>query len=153
MEQGQPPASSTSPPGKLSTPPMATPRIPRRPPQDRSSLRRLRGFLEDLILLTVTGAGKDTLNGITRKIAAFRNKLDGVTTVDDYGIAQTTAPAMVALQGTSATYPAQTIVDASPTTSLAFSRTPAQVLQVVTGVTNTPHKGVFFPNGLNGNIV
>jgi hypothetical protein len=97
-------------------------------------------------------AGTDALNGITRKIAAFRNKLDGVTTVDDYGISQTTATTNVALNGTTAIYPAQTIVDASPTTSLAFSRTPTQVLQVVTGATSSPHKGVFFPNGLNGNI-
>jgi Ferritin-like domain len=103
--------------------------------------------------INAADAGTDALNSITRKIAAFRNKLDGVTTVDDYGISQTTAPAMVALQGTNATYPAQTIVDASPTTSLAFSRTPTQILQVVTGVTTSPHKGVFFPNGLNGNIV
>ena len=103
--------------------------------------------------INAADAGTDKLNSITRKIAAFRNKLDGLTTTDDYGVSQTTAPAMVALQGSNATYPAQTIVDASPTTSLAFSRTPAQVLQVVTGVTNTPHKGVFFPNGLNGNIV
>ena len=103
--------------------------------------------------INAADGGTDALNSITRKIAAFRNKLDGVTTVDDYGVSQTTAPGMVALQGTNATYPAQTIVDASPTTSLAFSRTPTQVLQIVTGVTNTPHKGVFFPNGLNGNIV
>ena len=98
-------------------------------------------------------AGTDTLNGITRKIAAFRHTLDGTSTTDDIGIGQTTAPTNVALNASSATYPAQTIVDASATTSLAFTRTPAQVLQVVTGSTSSPHKGVFFPNGLNGNIV
>jgi hypothetical protein len=108
--------------------------------------------------INAADAGTDTLNSITRKIAAFRNKLDGVATTDDIGLSQTTAPLMVSLEASAATYPSQTIVDANSTTSgtasnsLTYSRTPTQVLQIVTGSTSAPHKGVFFPNGLNGNI-
>ena len=109
--------------------------------------------------INAADAGTDSLNSITRKIAAFRNKLDGVTTTDDIGVNQTTAPLMVSLEGTTAAYPSQTIVDTNSLTSgtsnnsLTYSRTPTQVLQIVTGVTTSPHKGVFFPNGFNGNIV
>ncbi len=69
---------------------------------------------------------------------------------DDQGIDNTQT---VALQGTSATYPSTTIVDAD-NNSIAFSRTPQQILAIVTGTspTSSTHQGVFFPAGLNGNI-
>jgi hypothetical protein len=95
-------------------------------------------------------AGTGTLIGYTQKISATRAALAnaGTATVDDFGITNTT----VALEGTSASYPATTLVDADiTTTSTGFARTPQQVLQIVTGGSPT-NQGVFFPNGVNGNI-
>ena len=83
--------------------------------------------------------------GITAQISALRAKLDG-TNNDDIGL----TTAQVALNTTTANFTASTIVNADANT-IAFSRTPQQVLNIVyaspTGV-----KGGFYPNGLNGNI-
>ena len=105
-----------------------------------------------------------TLTGYTQKISALRSSLanpssspttqttnGGIKNADDQGIDNTQ---MVALEGTSATYPSTTILDAD-NNSICFSRTPAQILAIVTG--NSPAKasgntGVFFPAGLNGNV-
>jgi hypothetical protein len=69
---------------------------------------------------------------------------------DDYGISTT---AMVTL-GSGGSVPRSQIVDADPTSVVAFSRTTTQVLNIVTaGGAATPGaiaKGAFFPNGLNG---
>ena len=104
-----------------------------------------------------------TLTGYTQKISAFRSSLanpssspattttNGGLMADDQGIDNTQ---MVALQGTSATYASTTILDAD-NNSITFARTPQQILAIVTGTTPTtasPHMGVFFPNGLNGNV-
>lgn len=85
--------------------------------------------------------------GVTAsKISALRATLDG-TGNDDIGL----ATQLVALNGATADYQASTIVNAATTTSIGFSRTPQQVLNIVyaspTGV-----KGGFYPQGLNGNI-
>lgn len=92
-------------------------------------------------------AGSGTLNGLTQKISATRSKLANPsgTPVDDIGLTTVT----VGLSG-SANLPATTFVDAD-SNSIAFARTPAQVIQIVTGGSST-NKGVFFPNGLNGTI-
>ena len=92
-------------------------------------------------------AGSGMLAGLTQKISAARSKLANPsgTPVDDIGL----TTAMVSLNG-SASLPATTFVDAD-SNSIAFARTPAQVLQIVTGGSST-NKGVFFPSGLNGNI-
>lgn len=83
---------------------------------------------------------------------------------DDFGIYPGTYPqpgttnppatGNVSLAGTSA--PASNIADADPTNVVAFSRTTAQVLNIVTGggaatsASGTKATGVFFPSGLNG---
>jgi hypothetical protein len=108
--------------------------------------------------------GTGTLTGYTQKISAFRSSLanpssspttqttdGGIKNADDQGIDNTQ---MVALQGSSATYPSTTILDAD-NNSICFARTTSQVLAIVTGTSPTgpsPHMGVFFPAGLNGNI-
>jgi hypothetical protein len=106
-------------------------------------------------------AGSGTLTGYTQKISATRSALanpggttqttNGGLKADDQGIDNSQ---MVALQGTSATFPSTTILDAD-NNSICFARTPQQILAIVTGTTPTsssPHQGVFFPAGLNGNI-
>jgi Ferritin-like domain len=101
---------------------------------------------------------------LTQQISAARSALanpssspttqitnGGIMGADDQGIDNTVK---VALEGASATYPSITIVDAD-NNSIGFSRTPQQILAIVTGTSPTaasPHTGVFFPAGLNGNI-
>lgn len=96
-------------------------------------------------------AGTGTLNGLTQKISAFRAKLANPsgTPVDDIGL----TTVMVSLNGSAATYPAATIVNADAN-SIGWSRTTSQILAIVTGTapTDTTHQGVFFPAGLNGTI-
>jgi hypothetical protein len=114
--------------------------------------------------INAVDAGSGTLTGYTQKISAFRSMLanpssspttqttnGGIKGADDQGIDNTQK---VALQGSSATYPSTTILDAD-NNSICFARTPQQILAIVTGTTPTtpsPHKGVFFPAGLNGNV-
>jgi ferritin-like protein len=92
-------------------------------------------------------AGSGTLNGLTQKISAARSKLANPsgTPVDDIGLTTVN----VGLNG-SANLPATTFVDADAN-SVAFARTPPQIIQIVTGGSST-NKGVFFPDGLNGTI-
>ncbi|RXH55490.1 ferritin-like domain-containing protein [Granulicella sibirica] len=100
-------------------------------------------------------AGAGVLTGYTQAISTARATLANGSggTVDDIGV----TTAMVALNGSSATYPALTIADASTDHSLAFTRSTTQVLAIVTagGVTTggtTKYTGAFFPAGLNGTI-
>ncbi len=92
-------------------------------------------------------AGSGALAALTQKISATRSKLANPsgTPVDDIGL--TTASVTL---NASASLPATTFVDADAN-SIAFARTPAQIIQIVTGGSAT-NKGVFFPNGLNGTI-
>jgi hypothetical protein len=92
-------------------------------------------------------AGAGTLAALTQKISATRSKLANPsgTPVDDIGL----TTANVTLNG-SASLSATTFVDADAN-SVAFARTPAQIIQIVTGGSST-NKGVFFPDGLNGSI-
>jgi hypothetical protein len=70
---------------------------------------------------------------------------------DDYGL--TPGTIQVSLGGGGNVSRSQ-IVDADPSTVVAFARTTTQVLNIVTGgnatTAGTTAKGVFFPNGLNG---
>jgi hypothetical protein len=109
-------------------------------------------------------AGSGTLTGYTQKISALRSAVanpssapttqttnGGIKNADDQGIDNTQ---MVALQGTASTFPSTTILDAD-NNSICFARTPQQILAIVTGTSPTgssPHTGVFFPAGLNGNV-
>jgi Ferritin-like domain len=110
-------------------------------------------------------AGTGTLTKITQQISAFRSKLanptapptgtpfttDGGLTADDQGIDNTVK---VALNTSSATFSSTTIIDAD-SNSIGFARTPSQILSIVTGTSPAAasgNKGVFFPNGLNGNV-
>ena len=104
-----------------------------------------------------------TLTGFTQKISAFRSSLanpssapttqttnGGIKNADDQGIDNSQT---VTLNGTAA-LPSTTILDAD-NNSICFSRTPQQILAIVTGTSPTgssPHMGVFFPAGLNGNV-
>jgi hypothetical protein len=98
--------------------------------------------------------GSAGLQQYTQDISGTRNKLDGVSTVDDIGVGFQT----VSVEPTGTTNGASTIVDAqtgSPNYSKTYSRSTTQVLQIVTGSPNLPASGakfmgVFFPNGLNG---
>jgi hypothetical protein len=109
-------------------------------------------------------AGSGTLTKITQQISAFRSLLanptsapttqitdGGIKGADDQGIDNTVK---VALQGTTVTFSSTTIVNAD-NNSIGFSRTPQQILSIVTGVSPAAasgNKGVFFPVGLNGNV-
>ncbi|WP_260734642.1 ferritin-like domain-containing protein [Tunturiibacter lichenicola] len=126
----------------------------------RTSINKL-----DLIGPTLTPpVPVGTLTGYTQLISALRSKLanptlpspppvtnGGISGQDDQGIDNTQ---MVALQGTSATFPSTTILDAD-SNSITFARTPQQILAIVTDTAPTaasPHTGLFFPAGLNGNV-
>ena len=119
---------------------------------------------------TVKSAGgtvpAGTLRAVTTAISALRASVDGSgsttqtrTSGDDLGL----GTQMVALNTTTASLMATSLVDASTTGSinapgstgtagsLAFSRTAQQVLRIVyASKSGTP--GGFFPAGLNGNV-
>jgi hypothetical protein len=98
--------------------------------------------------------GKLGLQGYTQQISAARMKFDGSSTVDDIGVGFQT----VSVEPATTTNGAATIVDAqtgSTNYSKTYSRSTAQVINIVTGDVNMPasgakYTGVFFPNGLNG---
>ena len=81
----------------------------------------------------------------TAAISALRAKLDG-TNSDDQGI----APSGVTLANAAANT-LSNIVDADKN-SIAYDRTTGQVLNIVYGTPNAASGGLFFPNGMNGNI-
>ena len=80
------------------------------------------------------------------KISQFRAGIDGQGQ-DDVGL----GTVKVALEGTGATYTADTIVNADATNSIAFSRSPQEVLNIVYASASGT-KGGFYPSGLNGTI-
>lgn len=88
---------------------------------------------------------------LTQKISAVRATADGTIAsgaADDIGVSIVNTP----LNNNSTTAQGVTIVDASLTTSLAYTRNTNQVLQIVTGGTPGNFKGLFYPNGMNGLI-
>ena len=105
--------------------------------------------------------GNQNLSALTQKVSALRAKLAAAALTtqanpndpynpDDFGVRQRT----LTINGATvvAGAPATQIVDAPDDTVVAFARNTTQVLNIVTGggITSTPAKGVFFPNGLNG---
>lgn len=123
---------------------------------DKSILGKAAGILAveayhaGLIRTTINqlDAGSGTLAGLTQKISATRSKLANPSgsPVDDIGLTTVS----VSLNGSGSGASATTFVDADAN-SVAFARTPAQIIQIVTGGGST-NKGVFFPSGLNGTI-
>ena len=124
---------------------------------------------------TVTSAGgtvpAGTLRTVATAISKLRASVDGSNSTtqtrlmgDDIGLGPATGPAqMVALNTTSNSFMATSLVDATTTgsinvagstgtaNSMVFARTAQQVLRIVYANPNgTP--GGFFPNGLNGNV-
>ena len=88
---------------------------------------------------------------LTQKISAVRATADGTIAsgaADDIGVSIVNTP----LNNNSTTAQGVTIVDASLTTSLAYTRNTNQVLQIVTGGTPGNFKGLFYSNGMNGLI-
>jgi hypothetical protein len=93
-----------------------------------------------------------TLRASLAKAAASATANPYDTTPDDFGLAATT----VSLAGVAGA-PSTRITDADATNVIAFSRTTAEVLNIVTGggaingtATVSPALGAFFPAGLNG---
>jgi hypothetical protein len=98
---------------------------------------------------------------LTQQVSALRAKLALAAapspassydnTPDDYGL---TPGTITVTLGSGSAVPRTQIVDADPTSVVAFARTTTQVLNIVTGgnatTAGTTAKGVFFPNGLNG---
>jgi hypothetical protein len=113
------------------------------------------GLIRTSIAAIDAANGNTNLSSVTQKISAIRASLSqtgtGSTPADDVGISLTT----VSLEGGS--FPATTLVDAD-SNSIAWARTTTQVLAIVTAgnankASGTPaNSGLFFPNGLNGNI-
>jgi hypothetical protein len=83
---------------------------------------------------------------IANQVSALRSTLGGGNETS-----LTLLPATIAASGS---YAASAIVAASATTAVGFSRTTDQVLHIVYGTPGGAgvSSGVFFPNGLNGNI-
>jgi hypothetical protein len=104
--------------------------------------------------------GAAMLSPMTVQISALRAALSltgstqtPATPADDVGVSVTS----VALEGSAGQYSSTTIVDADAN-SIGWARTTTQVLAIVTAgnannASGTPaNSGLFFPNGLNGNI-
>ena len=116
--------------------------------------------------LDVASGSPGSLIGVTQLISALRYAVANpsgspYSTTDDIGITNTP----VALNGTTASFTATTLVDApivqtrtstSPGFSIAAGRTTTQILSIVTAGGTPNAKGVttggFFPAGLNGLI-
>jgi hypothetical protein len=115
-----------------------------------------------LIRTTINGIdftnGNTTLSGLTQKISAARSSLANPTppitttyagtTADDIGV-ETIQVDLNGAKG-SAAFTSSTIVDCD-SKSLGWGRSTTQILAIVTGG-STNNQGVFYPNGLNGNI-
>jgi len=92
-----------------------------------------------------------TLRAALAKAAAPSPASAYDNTPDDYGLTPGTISVTL---GAGGSVTRSQIVDADPTSVVAFARTTTQVLNIVTGggatTAGTIAKGVFFPNGLNG---
>ena len=94
----------------------------------------------------------------TAKISALRATLDGTigtTNVDDEGVGTLSMPSIVncsnALNAGTTGVLGGLTVPPPGNNAIAFDRTTTQVLAIVYGAKSV-HKGLFFPNGLNGSI-
>jgi len=106
-----------------------------------------------IVRTTLYGRGAQTgsnLYDAVRRISAIRDTVDGTASSKDQGIAPTNLTATTTV-GQNQTVLASNIVptDAS---SIAFSRSPNEVLHIVYLTQAAASMGGFFPAGLNGNI-
>ena len=104
------------------------------------------GYVRTAITATAQAAGSSTLIGYANAVSTLRGTLGGGNETPLVAL-----PATIAANGN---YTASGIVAASTTNAIGFSRTPDQVLHIVYGAGGGAgvSSGVFFPNGLNGNI-
>lgn len=122
------------------------------------------GLVRTSLYAADAASNSTTYTGLTTLISKLRAQLAKAVAPspasaydadpDDFGIASFTPG--VGLGGAAAV-PVARLVDADPTTVIAFSRTTTQILNIVTGggaVNGTavvsPATGVFFPKGMNG---
>ncbi len=103
-------------------------------------------YVRTSITAIAQAAGSSTLIGYANAVSTLRGSLGGGNETPLVAL-----PATIAANGN---YTASAIVAASSSNAIAFSRTTDQVLHIVygTGGGAGVASGVFFPNGLNGNI-
>ncbi len=103
-------------------------------------------YVRTTITAMAQAAGSATLIGYANAVSALRSSLGG-----GMETALTALPATIAANGN---YAASSIVAATTQNAIAFARTTDQVLHIVYGAAGGAgvSSGVFFPNGLNGNI-
>ena len=112
------------------------------------------GLVRTTIFNLDTAAGNLNYSNLTQKISLARATADMTIAAsagaDDIGNTVVTTP----LNNASTTAKGITLADVNLTTSLAYTRSTTQVLQIVTYPqgTATPFKGGFFPQGLNGGV-
>lgn len=106
-----------------------------------------------IVRTTLYGRGAQTGSTIydtVRRISAARDTLDGTAASKDQGIAPVNVTATTTA-GANQTVLASNIVPADAN-SIAFSRSPNEVLHIVYLTQAAASMGGFFPAGLNGNI-
>ena len=114
-------------------------------------------------LIRTTLAGLDyasastTFATLTGQISALRTTLSNSVTGGNTAIDVGVTTSGIALTGSSGQYQATTVVDSDPATGMSPGRLTSQILAIVTagnsgGATDGSSSGLFFPNGLNGNI-
>ena len=103
-------------------------------------------YVRTSITAIAQASGSNTLIGYANAVSALRGSLGGGNET-----ALTALPATIASNGN---YTASSIVAATSANAIAYARTTDQVLHIVYGAAGGAGlaSGVFFPNGLNGNI-
>jgi hypothetical protein len=103
-------------------------------------------YIRTSITAISQAANTTALIAYANSVSALRSALGGGNETPLTVVPQTIA--------TNGNYTASSIVAASSTSAVAYARTTDQVLHIVYGTANGAgvSSGVFFPNGLNGNI-
>ncbi len=103
-------------------------------------------YVRTVITATAQASGSSTLVGYANAVSTLRGTLGGGNETPLVAL-----PTTIAANGN---YTASGIVAASTSNAIGFSRSTDQVLHIVYGAAGGAgvSSGVFFPNGLNGNI-
>ena len=103
-------------------------------------------YVRTTITAMAQAAGSSTVIGYANAVSALRSSLGGGMETPLIAL-----PATIAANGN---YTASAIVAATTQNAIAYARTTDEVLHIVYGTANGAGvaSGVFFPNGLNGNI-